>query len=177
MKKDIQKNANQTANSNAVAVRPIETKPKIQFGTIEIAAVVIIILAAIVAYIGKMIWDRRGRFIKASDEFRAAFDVAMHALETIPFCDRDILNENYGVHEKAMIKFRDNLKGRRLNSFNKDWKQYEQYCLSRVDVPLLCFLATEVSDINGPNDSAEIDLKHRRKALGYIRQLLSYTKK
>ena len=122
--------------------------------------------------------SRTTRFNKAADTFRAAFDIAIHALETKPFCDRDILNDNFRSHEKAMIKFRDNnLKGKKLESFNADWKQYEQYCLSRVDVPLLCFLATEVSDINGPNDSAEIDLKHRQKALEHIRRLLEYTKK
>lgn len=156
---------------------PLEVKPKFEFGTIQIAAIFGIILAATIAYLARILWHNRQRFIKASDEFRAAFDVAIHALETIPFCDRNILNENFRTHEKAMIKFRDNLKGKKLNSFNKDWKQYEQYCLSRVDVPLLCFLATEVSDINGPNDSAEVDLKYRQKALEHIRQLLSYTKK
>lgn len=76
-----------------------------------------------------------------------------------------------------MVKFRDNLKGKKLANFNKDWEQYEQYCLSRVDVSLLCFITTEVSNLNGPNDSAEIDLKHRQKALEHIRKLLSYTKR
>jgi hypothetical protein len=157
---------------------PLEVKPKLESWTIYIPTIFGIILAAVIAYLGKIIWDKRQRFIKASDDFRAAFDIAVHALETIPFCDRDIINENFRTHEKAMIKFRDNIKRKRkLNSFNKDWQQYEQYCLSRVDVPLLCFIATEVSDINGPSDSAEIDLKHRQKALEHIRKLLSYTKK
>lgn len=120
---------------------------------------------------------RTSRFNAAADTFRAAFDVVVHALETVPFCDRSILNDNFRIHEKAMIKFRDNLKGNRLNSFNTDWKQYEQYCLSRVDVPLLCFIAIEVSDTSGANDSAEIDLKHRQKALEHIRKLLLYAKK
>lgn len=166
---------NQATLKNSIP-SPFEVKPKFEFGTIQIAAIFGIIVTAVIVYIAKILWYNRQRFIKASEEFRVAFDVAIHALETTPFCDRNILNENFRTHEKAMIKFKEHLRGKKLDCFNKDWKQYEKYCLSRVDVPLLCFIATEVSDINGPNDSAEIDLKHRQKALEHIRNLLTYTK-
>ncbi len=170
------KNKTQQATIQKSTPTPLEVKPKLESWTIYIPTILGIILTAVIAYFGKIIWDKRQRFIKASDEFRLAFGIAIHALETVPFCDRNILEEHFLTHEKAMIKFRDNLKRNKLNSFNKDWKQYEQYRLSRVDVPILCFMATEVSAI-GANDSAEIDLKHRQKAFEHIRQLLSYTKK
>jgi hypothetical protein len=74
-----------------------------------------------------------------------------------------------------MIIFRDNhLKGERLSSFNTDWKNYEEYCLSRIDGPLFCFLGVERSSLDGPDDSTELDLKNRQKALEHIRRLLKY---
>lgn len=177
MKDQIQNKTTQTTVQQA-SPAPLEVKPKMEFGTIQITAIVGFILVVIVGYILQILWHKRQRFIKASDDFRAAFDDTIHVLETKPFCDRDILNENFRTHEKAMIKFRDNnLKGKRLNSFNKDWQQYEKYCYSRVDVPLVCFLGKERSSIDGPDDSDELDLKHRQKALEHIRRLLSYTKK
>jgi len=121
--------------------------------------------------------SRRNRYNAAADVFRSAFDDAILALETKPFCDRDVLNANFRDHEKAMIKFRDNISGKKLASFNEDWKQYEQYCWSRVDVPLPFLLGHEVSSLDGPDDSKEIDERHRKAALEHINKLLSYTKK
>jgi hypothetical protein len=120
---------------------------------------------------------RRNRFNTAADAFRSAFDETIHALETIPFCDRDIINKTFRRHEAAMIKFRSDLRGRELASFNKDWKGYEEYCLSRVDVPMPFLLGVEVSDINGPDDSKAIDARHRNCGLIHIKRLLSYAEK
>lgn len=144
----------------------------------QIITACIAILAIIVTICIPIINNRRNRFSVAADVFRSAFDDTIHALETKPFCDREILNMNFRTHEKAMIKFRDNnLTGKKLTSFNEDWKQYEEYCYSRVDVPLLCFLGKERSSLDGPDDSDELDFKNRQKALEHIRRLLEYTKK
>lgn len=120
---------------------------------------------------------RRNRFNTAADAFHSAFDETIHALETIPFCDRDIINKTFRGHEAAMIKFRAHLHGRRLSSFNKDWKEFEEHCWGRVDVPLPFLLGVEVSDINGPDDSKEIDTRHRQCALEHIKRILSYTQR
>lgn len=132
--------------------------------------------AVVVAYLASLN-NRRNRHAAASDAFRSAFDEAVHDLETKPFCDRDILNRTFRTHELAMIKFRPHISWIKRGCFNKDWKKYEEYCWGRVDVPLPFLLGKEVSDLNGPDDSKEIDARHREAALTHIKKLLAYTHK
>ena len=169
----------QTTTQHLNPTQSPEVKPKLEFGTVQISVILGIIFTAIAAYISKILLDKRQRFKKASDDFRSVFDRAIYILETKQFCDREVLREEFPVHEKAMIQFRDHLKARTSRRCCKDWEEYKQHYENRTNVPILCLIGTEAIEparIDDPTHHAEVEKFRRQQILDHIKKLRSYTK-
>ncbi len=166
----------ENTNTNTQKEAPQNTTP---IGTVEIIAISGIFLTVILGYCAKILWDRRTRFTNACDIFSSTFENIIQTLETSPQSDRDILSSEFPIHEKAMIKFKWHLKGKKLDRFNKAWDRYKQHHKERTDVPLLAFLGTEVDDLSkahDPNHIKEVDERNKNKTLQCIKEILSFTK-
>ena len=135
----------------------------------------------IVALIGSLEYrsrKSRERFTKFADDFKNAFIPAITQLNTRLGKDRDILASEYDRQRDAAIIFKEHL-GFRKPDFEKAWKEYEDHCKKRTDVPVLAFIGTEVLDMSKARDKQHIqEVKELRRdeALSHINNLLKFAK-
>ncbi|MCX5817144.1 MAG: hypothetical protein NTX75_13060 [Proteobacteria bacterium] len=109
--------------------------PYITFGKVEISAVVLIILAAILAY---YFGRRKYRGERHEDVYNAFHDTFIPAIkiltkETGTFKQEDFINfkNTFDSQNTIMLKMQDRLKGNRLRRFNEKWQEYkdcQKYC-------------------------------------------------
>jgi hypothetical protein len=133
MKNDNQNKSIQTSTQKTVPT-PHEIKPKLEFGTIEIAAIFGIILTAIVGIIVKIWWAKRERIIKASDDLHATFAPALaqiylakkrsnYDVAPAPNVEKYLIDS---LIEQATVieKFRIFVPDKKKVAYQKAWENY-----------------------------------------------------
>lgn len=102
-----------------------------EFGTIQIAVIIGIVLTVVLGAIVNMLCHKRQRFIKACDDFCAAFAPELAALKN-PSSDHPIdpyetLKSAFEKHRTAVSVFRQFLRKGERRRFDKAWENYCAY--------------------------------------------------
>jgi hypothetical protein len=138
-----------------------------------------ILLTALIGSIFYRHHKSQERFLHASDEFRKQFDSAKHKLIQPGARDRQILIEEFPVHEKAFIAFLPHLSHRQRMKIQKKWDAYKKHYKERTDVGLIEMIGSECLDISRLNDLAHVEetrMFRCNQVIQHIDSLLAFTK-